>query len=285
MLKIWNREQTAYWLAGVLLEKHCDHAFDCISPDKKGCNISAEDPRGDPIRARIAIGWSVLWHLADLAFAAESENWVDPTDVSIDAGAGLEVSAATELAIRKAWVQYAESLGRLERLEYRRLQNWLFPAIFQTPKPYPRTWVNLDVKPISMLYNLALCWACTHEGPSFFKEAWSSADGNRKCIERITAAWNAKPAVLQEMCIQTATDLGWAFEGKDNEERLSFEFDSMDDYRDLVHENEKHTEVMVGSFRDIPVQIVPMQLDTSKVAPFFPGLDDDDASSCSTCSS
>lgn len=73
MMKLFNRHESAKWLSGVLLEKHCDHIVDCVSPETKACNVSAHDPRGDTLRARLAVGWSVLWHLADIAHVVEAK--------------------------------------------------------------------------------------------------------------------------------------------------------------------------------------------------------------------
>ena len=265
MIKLFNRVETASWLSGVLLEKHCDHITDCISPENECCNISAEDPRGDAVRARITTGWSILWHLADLAHIVETENRLRELDGNGDQDTRHEVLVNIELTIRSEWIRYAESLKLSERLAYHRIHFWLFPIVFKNPYVYD--WGNRQDIPDSNIYHGALLWFHAHEGPSFFKEAWSSKEGNRQCAQRITAQWNAKRPELQQLCITTATDVSQALEVNEKELSLCEHDPTEHGYHDLVEENEEHSELMVGNFRDIPFYIVPMEIDTSRVEP------------------
>ena len=275
VMKIYNRIEITKWLSGVLLEQHCDHVLGCIYPGTKTCNVSAEDPRGDKIRARIAVAWSILWHTADIA--NKMEKGICRLAGSYQAEKRLKV---TELVIRKGWITYAKSLSMYERREHNRMEHWLFPMVFCNPKVRPDVWEGIQKvdRPNSGIYTSALLWAYMHEGPSFFREAWSSKEGNQRCAERLTALWNAKSPELQELCCETATEVGDTFDGTDHEERRLLENDLARDYYDLIQENDEQPELMIGSFRDIPFHIVPKGIDTSRVTPLVPSSDDDSVS-------
>ena len=282
MIKIYNRIEITKWLSGVLLEQHCEHIVDCIYPGTCSCNVSAEDPRGDKIRARIAVAWSVLWHMADIANMVEKG--IRRLAGFYQAEKRLKV---TELVIRREWITYAKSLSMYERREHNRMEHWIFPMVFCNPKVRPDVWEAIPKvdRPNTRIYTSALLWAYMHEGPSFFREAWSSKEGNQRCAERLAALWNAKSPELQELCCQTATEVGDAFDGTDHEERRLLENDLAKDYYDLIRENDKHPELMIGSFRDIPYQIVPKGIDTSRIKPLVPSSGDDSISWWSSDSS
>ena len=287
MIKIFNRMETANWLSGVFLEQYCiSQRSDCCFPESP-CyeHISAEDPRGDSVRAGMAIGWSVLWHLADLAKVIERGMRAYQLDGRCDSSTQYNLLATTELVIRNEWLDYTKCLDISERIEHCRISDWLFPSVFRNPSAYPEAWMEVQHKPNWYLYNLALAWAYMHEGPSFFKEAWSSEEANRRCAQRVAAEWNAKSPELQKLCIETSSDVSKAIRGRTHDELDSVEYDKQEEYYRLLEENEEHPELMIGTFRNILLPIIPTEIDVSRVAPLVNHPDDSTGSPRSSSSS
>ncbi|KAL8831698.1 MAG: hypothetical protein Q9191_000708 [Dirinaria sp. TL-2023a] len=222
----------------------------------------------------MAIGWSVLWHLADLAKLIERGMGVHQLDDSCDQDARYKILATTELVTRKEWLDYVESLSISERLAHHRIWDWIFPFVFRNPVAYPAAWADVQEKPNVYLFNLALHWAYMYRGPDLFKEAWSSREGNHSCARWLSAQWNAKPAELQKLCVQTSTDVFTAFHGRNNGRRSWDDYDDQSDYYHAISENEEDPQLMIGSFRDIQLHILPSEIDMSRVAPLVKHPDD-----------
>lgn len=121
------------------------------------------------------------------------------------------------------------------------LYEWIFPTVFKSTAAY--SWGDAPSIPDSMLHS-ALAWICTKYGPALFREAWSSDEGNRKCVQLIEHQWNTQSRAFQHLCFRSAKDRFYKIDPSDED----LEQDPMNKYMALVRENEKHPDNMVGEF-------------------------------------
>jgi hypothetical protein len=186
------RVEAAKWLAAVGAE----YAREEEDPDRLPYrNYGANDPQGDHIRSMLMDGWSVIWHLSDIAHKVVSEQLGNSPPllkkrISV-LTRGLTSAQKIEYAIQQGQLAYAQTISWQEQLGYHLttlyLRNVFADRVFGDPQgktsPNWRTGNSFGER------DSWLKWLVLREGPWFFVRAWSSREGNRECLGLIQAEW------------------------------------------------------------------------------------------------
>jgi hypothetical protein len=230
---IESRQRRAQWLAGVVLEQNCE--------DGRTNYVLADDPIGDPLRAHIINGWSILWHLTDIAIDTEGElsRYIAPPVISNRSVTASPISVAR---ILDGWLKFVTSLSFDERLDYDCMRYFAASAfscrVFEDPhrEEYEIGTGNEFARKTSWL-----SWLVLKDGPLFFEKAWASKEGNERCVKYIYQQFSQRSRNQQLWEFDAARKTELALEGQGKEEVMAYRlvmnvFDSILEQRVLGHQ-------------------------------------------------
>ncbi|KAL8829018.1 MAG: hypothetical protein Q9191_002261 [Dirinaria sp. TL-2023a] len=186
LLQVHHRIQITEWLAGVAVEQHdgVQHLNRGYLTDSE--NISALDPRGDAIRARVQVGWSVFWRLTDIAkmIKGEREHLSEIND--------SHIRTNIDESIHQARKKYLKGLPFRELIDYMLMKMVMESAfcdiILEDPKFLKKRKFFMEHDEADMgdgsdeFHRIGkhwLEWLFLDEGPLFIQQVWSSLEGNR----------------------------------------------------------------------------------------------------------
>ena len=253
LLQVHNRIQITKWLAGVAVEHHDDGHPDRRSPTHSQ-NISSQDPRGDAIRARVQIGWSVLWRLADIARMVKTDE--NPNKVVEDS----HVARSIDESIHQARMKFLEDLPFEERTDYLIMKLYLNPAFYELDlddreffKPGDEEDPGDYEDELNIIGKHWLAWIYLEKGPLFIQKAWSGVDGNKSCFRIISEQWHTRTHEQLRFRHRAAEELSMVLRSGDEDEELD---DAGTLFRALT-DFEDDPRLPVDVFRDIPYRIRP----------------------------
>lgn len=182
------RSRVARWLSAVAAENHDSEDDGCFG------NIKASDPRGDAIREHLSFGWSVMWHLRDIARAAMLEripSHVPAHNTRLGClTKGLDGVAELEKLILERQLEYAADLHLRFRQSYYGLHFCLQSVFHSRTLVHPRnTAIGCRAAAGYGMRHSWLNWLLLREGPALFAHAWASNPGNHDCAAYIEAEW------------------------------------------------------------------------------------------------
>lgn len=197
LLRVHNRIRISKWLAGVAVEHHDDVHSGRSSPANTE-NISAQDPYGDPIRAHVENGWSVLWHLSDISQFIINNG--DDSEFKENNG-----RLDFDEVILQARIKFLKDLPYEDRNDYLIMKMYLSPAFYDLEledrdyfQPGDEEDPGYYEDELNILGKHWLAWIYLEKGPRFFQKAWSSVEGNRECSRLIYEQWQSRtPKDLQ----------------------------------------------------------------------------------------
>ena len=255
LLQLHNRIITIRWLAGVAVEHHDDRLPGERYPKKRSENISAQDPRGDPIRARVEVGWSLLWRLADIAKMVKVDNQL----VGVDS---FHQQHKLDALIHERRLSFIKDLPFRERSEFMIMINFLLPA-FWALKLHDRNFFKPgdeedpgDYEDELDLHGRHwLAWIWLEKGPLFFQNAWASEAGNEQCLLFIGQQWHSRTHEQLRFRYKAVDELLMALrDGDDDDEQRKDEFGYV---IRVLTEFEDDPRQPVDDFRNIPFHIGP----------------------------
>ena len=236
-----HRVQTAQWLSGVALEKYHEDddccGYNCYGYNCSCGNIGVTEQRGERVRAHVNIGWSVLWHLTDIAEERGNTHGLKlPESCGQRASRtrGYNSFRALESEILSEQLEFVNSLSFDERADYSLMQFFIGCAfadrVFEDHRPehhdvdtefgVPRIgYHELGPGDRFRRRNSWLNWLVLREGPCFFEHAWRSKRGNQECLEHITTQWSTRSQeqLLVEYAAARKVELAlWVGEEDDN---------------------------------------------------------------------
>jgi hypothetical protein len=191
------RVRTAQWLAAVAVE-NIQEDEDLCHVESYG-NIGAKEPRGDPVRAYVAVGFGVLWRLRDIAQKVVEETiTVDVSDSRkrlYSSTRGLSWVQRLEMTIKAQQLEYVcrlpfrgrESYGYY--LMHGMVAGTFADRVFDDPRGRNSDWRTGNEFAIG---NSWLNWLILREGPGFFARAWASKEGNKECLKLIVTEWSKR---------------------------------------------------------------------------------------------
>ncbi|KAL8829971.1 MAG: hypothetical protein Q9191_001696 [Dirinaria sp. TL-2023a] len=256
LIQLHNRVKVVRWLAGVAVEHHDDRLPGESYPKKRSENISAQDPRGDLIRARVEVGWSLLWRLADIAKMVKADN----QHVGLD---NVHQQQKLDALVHKHRLNFVKDLPFRERMEFMIMLNFLVPA-FWGLKLHDRNYFKPgdeedpgDYEDELDLHGRHwLAWIWLEKGPLFFQNAWASQEGNEKCLLFIEHQWRSRTDEELRFRYKAVDELLLALrDGEDTDEQREDEFGYV--IRALT-EFEDDPRQPVGGFKNIPYHIGPL---------------------------
>jgi hypothetical protein len=211
LLALDYRVRTAKWLTGVALENFQEDPI----PTGFG-NVEASDPRGDPLREYVNTGWMVLWRLSDIARRVVCEmigkNKTNFNDPISSWTRGSPLVRKLEASVQKQQLEYVNSLSFFEAFAYHMMHVYVSGAfhdrVFDDPRGRNSDWRTGNEFGIN---NSWLNWLVFREGPSFFRRAWATREGNAECLKLIITEWSKRSK--QQVLIEHAA-------AKEVEERL-----------------------------------------------------------------
>ena len=252
LLQLHNRMQIVKWLAGVAVEHHDNGHSGRRSPTESQ-NISAQDPRGDAIRARVQVGWSVLWRLADITRMAKDEN---PRRIN-----GSHLARNIDESIHQARMKYLKDLPFQERTDYLIMKLYLNPAFYDLDLEDREFFKRGDEEDpgdyedeLSIIGKHWLAWIYLDKGPLFIHQAWSSVEGNRNCSQIIFEQWQHRTHDQLRFRHRAAQEL-LAIINSGNEDE---EFDDAGTIFRTLTDFDDDPRPPVNIFRDIPYRICPI---------------------------
>ena len=247
-----HRLQTAQWLSGVALEKYHEdydcYGYDCQGHDCSCGNIGITEQRGDCVRAHVDIGWSVLWHLTDIAEEKENTHGLEmpnPCGQRASRTRGYNSFRALESEILCEQLEFVNSLSFDERADYSLMHFFIGCAfayrVFEDHRPEHHD-VDVEFQVPTIGYhelgpgdrfrrsNSWLNWLVLREGPCFFEHAWRSKRGNQECLEYITTQWSKRSPgqLLVEYAAARKVELALRVGEEDSERPPPQFFDYMD---------------------------------------------------------
>ncbi|PSS10958.1 hypothetical protein M430DRAFT_61324 [Amorphotheca resinae ATCC 22711] len=211
LLALDYRVRTAKWLTGVALENFQEDPI----PTGFG-NVEAGDPRGDPLREYVNTGWMVLWRLSDIARRVVCEmigkNKTNFNHPISSWTRGSPLVRKLEASVQKQQLEYVNSLSFFEAFAYHMMHVYVSGAfhdrVFDDPRGRNSDWRTGNEFGIN---NSWLNWLVFREGPSFFRRAWATREGNAECLKLIITEWSKRSK--QQVLIEHAA-------AKEVEERL-----------------------------------------------------------------
>jgi len=161
-------------------------------------NIGTNDRRGDPIRERVKVGWSVLWKLSDIAcemvFEKAHYNLEASSGSISHLTCGMPFVRKLETCIKTRQKTYIATRSIEDVWNYRLLHSYLSAAfrdrVFDDPRSRNLDWRTGNEFGVG---NSWLNWFVLREGPKFFAKAWASRDGNAECLNLIRTEWSSRP--------------------------------------------------------------------------------------------
>ena len=263
-----HRVQTAGWLSGVAVEKYHEdydcYGYNCQGHDCCCGNIGVTEQRGDRVRYHVDIGWSVLWHLRDIAEERENTHGLgrpEPCGQRAPRTRGYKSVRALESEILSEQLEFVNGLSYDERADYSLMRFFVGCAfanrVFEDHRPEHFD-VDIESEAPTIGYhelgpgdrfrksNSWLNWLVLREGPCFFERAWRSRSGNQECLKYITTQWSTRSPeqLLIECAAARRVELAlWV--GEEDDERPPPQFF---DYMDCA----PNWKQAAGPYRDIP---------------------------------